>query len=149
MACLHHSSDEERLGFYIESARILKPDGKLVIGEVVKDSLQDQWLNEFVDAHNSLGHKGRFFNNGINGIEKFLLESAGYNVDIHIKEYDWEFKNKDCLIDFSKKLFGLDLANNNTILHGFKQYFDINIDSDPHTTYKVPWKLLYFVASKK
>ena len=52
LACLHHSSEEERKDFYNECIRILKHNGILVMADVVAKSKQSIWLNEIVNKYN-------------------------------------------------------------------------------------------------
>lgn len=60
LASLHHLNNEERINTYNEFYRILKPNGKLIIADVIKNSNQSIWLNNFVNNYNSNGHNGIF-----------------------------------------------------------------------------------------
>lgn len=139
LATLHHCTHEERLSFYKEVLRVLKPGGQLIIGDVLKDSDQDKWLNNFVNKHNSLGHKGLFWSNDDIG----LIQSCGFSVKTTIKEYTWNFSDKASMYDFVRKLFYVYLASDNDIHYGLQEYL--------HTDFincMFKWKLIYFIASR-
>jgi SAM-dependent methyltransferase len=136
LATLHHLTDEERLAFYKEARRVLQPGGKLILGDVVKNSQQDGWLNTFVDAYNSCGHRGRFFTEA----DRDLLEAAGFTVRIQYADYTWDFESYEQRIDFCRHLFHLDKASDNDIQEGLKRYFDA-------PTPAIQWKLVYFCCT--
>ena len=140
LASLHHTSILERYNIYNEFNRILKQHGVLVIGDVIKESYQDKWLNNFVNKYNSYGHCGLFFS------EKDIqqIEKSNFSVKIEHKEYDWIFNNENEMFDFLKHLFHLDLLPNNRILlDGL-----INFLNYTPTSCKIQWKLLYFICQK-
>ncbi len=142
IASLHHSSDSERALFYKECLRILKPGGHLVIGDVIKETPQDAWLNTFVDRFNSRGHKGNFWSSA----DCNLLRDSGFNnVVFKTLCYDWSFENMHCCIDFSKYLFGLDLATAADIYAGLTELLAPQTKNGKVT---LPWKLGYFVSQK-
>jgi SAM-dependent methyltransferase len=136
LATLHHLTDQERLAFYTEARRLLNPNGKLVLGDVIKDSAQDRWLNTFVDTYNSYGHKGRFFTPA----DAHLLESAGFSVEIQTTKYTWDFTSMDEMIDFCRNLFHLDKANYAEIQEGLQTYLNV-------TDTTIEWELVYYVCS--
>jgi predicted SAM-dependent methyltransferase len=134
LASFHHFTEQERIAFYKESIRILKNNGTLVISDVIKDSLQDKWLNGFVNQYNSLGHSGIFMNEK----DIDLMKQSGFNNVIYNEvEYTWDFSNVSEMIDFTKHLFNLDLADDKTILNGIRFYFGEGLNFS--------WKLAYFL----
>lgn len=138
LATLHHLNIDERNILYRELYRILIPGGRLVIADVICDSPQAKWLNEFVDKYNSNGHKGLFFTNN----DSELIEKNGFNVDVSINKYNWNFKDKKSLLHFCKLLFGLDLCNDdNLLLNSIQKY--LHYDNG-----KIPWQLIYFNCVK-
>jgi SAM-dependent methyltransferase len=136
LASLHHVNDSEREVFYKECVRVLRPGGRLVIGDVMRGSKQDNWLNTFVNMYNSAGHNGQFWS----AIDAQLLENVGFNVRIQNAKYTWEFESDTAMIDFCKHLFGLDCATDTQIVHGLIHY----LDAHDHC---IPWELMYFIAT--
>jgi SAM-dependent methyltransferase len=137
LATLHHSTDEERRAFYMEVLRILKPGGRIVIGDVRMYSKQDIWLNTFVNAHNSYGHAGRFFTEA----DTTLLENAGFTTSVLEKHYTWDFSTKHDMVAFCKELFHLDRASHDNVEKGLATILNARETS-------FDWELLYLVGSK-
>lgn len=139
LATLHHLNIYERNILYNEFYRVLLPDGMLVIADVICNSPQAKWLNEFVDKYNTNGHKGLFFTAN----DSKLIEKNGFNVDIYIENYNWNFQDEKNLLHFCRLLFGLNLCNDDDILlKSIKKYLHY-IDG------KIPWKLIYFNCIKQ
>jgi len=140
LASLHHLTISERKAVYNEFHRLLKPNGKLIIGDVIKNSNQALWLDYFVDEYNSGGHKATFFDEN----DSSLLEKQNFNVNTIIKSYDWIFDDHEDVYLFCKLLFGLDLIE----LTDTK----LKIGVDEILKYKngkIPWKLIYFICTPK
>jgi SAM-dependent methyltransferase len=136
LASLHHASDSERIVFYAECRRVLRPGGRLVIGDVMRGSTQDAWLNTFVNMYNSAGHNGQFWS----GADARLLENSGFKVTIKNPMYTWDFESNVGMIDFCRNLFGLDCAADSQIERGLVQYLGAKNCS-------IPWQLMYFIAT--
>lgn len=140
LAALHHATDEERVAFYREARRLLKPGGRLVIGDVASCSAQDAWLNEFVHTHNSSGHQGRFWSREDAG----LLTSCGFSTEVSTQSYTWNFASWAAVVDFSRHLFGLDLATDAQIDEGLRR----SLSPLRHEGgFRIPWSLLYFTST--
>lgn len=139
MAVLHHISVENREALYKECMRILKPGGKLVVSDVIKNSKQDYWLNTIVDKYNSNGHKGVFLDSS----DEELFKLAGFDVSSDTASYFWYFNNKAELEDFVTNLFGIDLADN------VYDLVDQHLGLSPHEEegFKFEWQLMYFIAT--
>lgn len=135
LASLHHATNEERTTFYYEARRILKDDGYLIIGDVYAKSDQAGWLNTFVNEWNSVGHAGKFWDLD----DVALIESCGFSVNPVLQTYRWNFESRDAMIDFCRRLFGLDLASDYVIYSGLKTYLNAS-----DTGFE--WSLLYFIA---
>ena len=141
LASLHHINHLERQDFFEECFRILKPvTGKFIIGDVIEDSKEAKWLNEFVNKYNPQGHNGLFFSNK----DKVSIETARFKTEIEIKSYPWIFNNEEELVDFCRNLFGLDLATDYEILEGIKQYLNV----EKKEKYIINWTLIYFISRK-
>lgn len=138
LATLHHLNIDERNTLYNEFYRVLKPSGMLVIADVICNSSQAKWLNEFVNKYNSNGHNGLFFTDN----DSRLIEKNGFIVDVCINKYNWNFKDEKCLLNFCRLLFGLDLCtDDNILLNSIKKYLHYNNG-------KIPWELIYFNCIK-
>jgi hypothetical protein len=139
LASLHHLNHLERLAFFKESYNHLDEGGMLVVGDVLLDSPQDIWLNSFVDTHNSYGHNGLFWTS--NDCELFYM--AGFNhVECVEKEYNWLFENKKDLLYFTRNIFGIDSPiSDEELFQALHSHFHMQ-------DFSIPWKLLYFKASK-
>jgi hypothetical protein len=138
LASLHHATQEERRAFYVEARRILDPSGALIIGDVLADSPQARWLNIFVDAHNPAGHKGIFWSEN----DSALLEETGFAVQVVKKQYTWDFKSRQEMIDFCHNLFGLTNATDETIESGIQTHLSPVFNDDG--SIQIPWQLIYF-----
>lgn len=139
MAVLHHISVENREVLYNECMRILKPGGRLVVSDVIKDSKQDHWLNTVVNKYNSIGHKGLFFDKS----DEELFKRVGFDVHSDVASYFWYFNNKAELEDFVTNLFGMDLAN--SVYDIVDQHLGLNAHGEEG--FKFEWKLMYFIAT--
>lgn len=137
LAALHHSTNEERKRIYAEFFRILAPNGKLIIGDIVKESKQAKWLDEFVNEYNSNGHNGLFWS--VDDCKGF--EDAGFQVQTVVRDYRWKFSCTEEMVEFSRYLFGLDKADDETIRNGLQTYLEAT------DTY-FDWTLLYFISTK-
>ncbi|MBK7948256.1 MAG: methyltransferase domain-containing protein [Deltaproteobacteria bacterium] len=116
LAGLHHVPD--RSGVYREFARLLRPAGLLALADVAEGSAAAAFLNEFVDRHCPMGHRGVFL-----GAELAPdVRAAGFDIladrsiDLH-----WRFGTTDDMADFCRLLFGLE-TDNATTLAGIRDH---------------------------
>lgn len=144
LASLHHVVADDRPAVYKELARVLKPGGMLVIGDVIRGSAQDAWLNGFVDAHNSAGHQGLFFTES----DADLLEDVG-GVDVSVSRhrYRWDLKGAEDAIDFTRNLFGLDMLPGNG--EGDRMLLEAMQSILGFDGSGFPWELIYFECKKE
>ena len=111
LAGSHHLEDKAR--FFSEAARILKPGGRLVLADVETGTGADRFLNQFVDQNNSMGHTGVFLT------PETAAEVAACGFEVHrdeVVDFPWCFDNKDDMGLFCKLLFGIDLADKDTVM---------------------------------
>lgn len=135
LAGLHHSPSIQRT--IQEVFRILTEDGVFAVCDVEDGSSVAHWLNEFVDQHNPLGHKGRFFQPGelTSGLSK-----SGFS---EIKEtrchVPWRFDSRASMTRFFKGLFGL-VADERQVLDGINEYLSVR---DVRGGCEVDWTLIF------
>ncbi len=141
-AVLHHVDNNDRDKLYSECYRILKKDGILVIGDVLKYSEQANFLNVYVDKYNSNGHKGIFFDLS----DKDLIIKNGFMVETKIEKFFWIFRSKEEMIDFIKNLFNLDKLDNDYLLYeNLRNYLNVYHD---FKWWYLDWQLIYFICKK-
>ena len=141
LAGLHHIAD--RATIYVEFHRLLKHHGLCCIGEVAQGSGVAGFLNEFVDRHSSLGHRGLFFEEA----ERTLLEQAGFQiVSDRTISYPWQFPSQLAMVQFCRDLFGIDRASDAELLEGIQHYLGHSIRGDRH---QLQWQLRFIKAQKQ
>jgi SAM-dependent methyltransferase len=138
LASLHHATQDERRRFYREAWRVLRPGGRLIIGDVDADTPQAVWLNTHVDRYNSLGHRGIFWSQE----DADSIAQEGFQVETRLRTYSWPSASVAEELDFTRHLFGLDLATDGDILEAL----DTAFPGRPQAT--IPWSLRYFQCTK-
>lgn len=140
---LHHISRENQNVFLGECHRVLRAEGCVLVGEVLRDSPVDVFLNGFVHRHNSQGHVGDFFDEGF----KQQLVQAGF-VQTHMQErsYVWNFDNTECMISYCKNMFGIDQASDSEIEQGIREILGYREASNGGI--ELPWQLVFYHAVK-
>ena len=140
LAGLHHI--EERLNFYSEIYRMVKPGGLFCIGDAYKNSSVASFLNIFVNQFNSMGHNGIFLSNE----DVFLLKKVGFNIiSQKIYGYTWDFTDADAMAGYCQKLFGMNMADIKTIQSGIQSFVGYKLDQ--HSC-KMNWELFFIKAHK-
>lgn len=139
MAALHHEPDVP--GVFREVARVLKEGGRFIAADVEAGSPTGAFLNGFVDAHNSMGHDGAFFN----AATRAYLRQAGLETlsDRQI-DFTWRFQSDDEMGRFAKSLFGLDKATVPTVIQGIGDILGYESDADGVA---MNWRLTYLTAT--
>lgn len=102
LAALHHI--ENKADFFKGVARILKPSGVFLIGDVVVDTVEADFLNGFVDRWNKLGHNGDFIQLDR---DKALLKKCGFSSAFSQRKDRWVFDNEDTACHYFRHLFAL------------------------------------------
>ncbi len=140
VAGLHHL--QKKNWIVSEMSRLLKNKGKIIIADVVENSKEARFLNEFVDQNNSYGHKGVFLDTEFDK----LLVMTGFDLQFsNVIHYNWEFDSTEMMSNYCKNLFGIDKCNQAEILAGIKKYLDYTLENDK---VKMNWSLKYISAVK-
>lgn len=144
IANFHHMDNIERSIVYKEIHRVLKYSGTFIMADVMKNSQQDHFLNEFVNMYNPNGHNGQFFDSSdlsdLSDLE--LFQKSGFVTEIKTMEYTWDFNSIEELNDFCYNFFNLKKINQYDIYTEIQKYLTIN------QTLQWNWQLLYFISIK-
>ncbi|MBD2464469.1 methyltransferase domain-containing protein [Oscillatoria sp. FACHB-1407] len=140
LAGSHHLPSKPAL--YQEVHRLLKPNGIFCLADVREGSGVAEFLNIFVDHHNSAGHKGEF----LNSATQAELEAVGFHVTYAEPiRYYWRFSQIDDMIRYCKLLFGIDQATDAQILDGIGYYLGFSANSQECL---MNWELYFFQGMK-
>lgn len=140
LAGLHHVEDRPEV--FGEVFRVLRPGGQFVAADVRAGSAVDTFLNGFVDAHNSMGHKGRFIDDTL----RDDLRGAGFAiVEDRPAPYDWRFASEAAMVDCCTLLFGLDRATPEQVLQGIAD--TVGYETGPGEC-RMHWELQLVIAEK-
>ncbi len=138
IAGLHHV--DNRLAVFAEMRRVVRQGGQLCILEVAVGSIADRFLNSFVDAHSSMGHRGSFIDDGFRN----ELRHAGWAIELDVPcRYTWDFPDEHTLIQFLILIFGMDQADHNSVLNGVDEILG---RCHQENGVKVNWELRLLLA---
>lgn len=138
LAAFHHIVAREE--FYAEMNRILKPGGRLILGDVVSGGKLDRFLNGFLDQWNSMGHNGRF----IEDKDFRDISRTGFNLNFETEQYLWNFDTKQDAIDFFRLLFCLDLKpSDQEVIEAF-----LELGVSENNGYSIAWELGFITCEK-
>ena len=140
LAAMHHVEDKSRC--VREFQRILVPDGIAVVADVEEGTGTAEFLNDFVDRFNSMGHDGQFLNADF--YQNF--EECGFRLrEVRRPTLHWNFGDREDMVEFCTQLFGLDLANPADVHAGIDEYLGWDYSADGVA---LNWQLSYVIAEK-
>jgi ubiquinone/menaquinone biosynthesis C-methylase UbiE len=140
LAGLHHVSD--RRSVYREWARLLKPGGRLAVGDVASDTGTAEFLNVFVDRHTPGGHAGIFIE-----AAEFSMEigAAGFDViEESVQKVPWRFPDMHGLGRFCKRLFGIQTADAAETARALRRF--VGTTTEPDGAIALQWELRFATA---
>ena len=104
LAALHHA--EEPRAVLAEMLRVVRPGGRVAVGDVAAGSAAAEFLNEFVDAHTGSGHRGRFYRP--DDWVGLFAGAGGRGAEASAELVHWRFASAGDAARFCRELFGLD-----------------------------------------
>ena len=138
LAGMHHI--EEKGSAYREIHRVLKPSGRLVIGDVDEGSAVGRFLNEFVHENSLMGHVGLFLNDQT----PLELKAAGFQVvGSESKHFEWCFPSAEVMALYCQRLFGIDRISQREVLSGIEKFLGFEADN---SGCRLPWELRFVEA---
>jgi ubiquinone/menaquinone biosynthesis C-methylase UbiE len=141
LAGLHHQEDKQR--FFDEAFRILREDGRIAVGDVLRGSAPARFLNEAVNRWSDLGHDGIFLEAGE---PTRLMRDAGFvEVLERVHDYTWDFSDFGDLVWFCKTLFRMTKATLEDVEAALRRY--IELDVQPGLA-RMHWSLVYASGRK-
>jgi cyclopropane fatty-acyl-phospholipid synthase-like methyltransferase len=141
LAGVHHF--ENQPAFYREAHRLLKPNGLFILADVQENTPVAHFLNDFVDLHNSKGHRGQFLSEKT----RSQLQKTGFSIlKSQLTSVPWRFQTIPQMTQFCQQLFGLDLATPEQILNGLSTYLGYQYHK---REYHLNWELLFLQLFKE
>jgi SAM-dependent methyltransferase len=143
LAALHHI--EPKAPFLSSMARSVAPGGYLFVADVLKNSKESIFLDEFVGLYNQTGHEG-----------SFLIEDSGYLNQLTGQEAEliryqylpcaWRFDSESESTLFCRQLFGMSGISDADLLAALKSYIGFRHDEG---RVLLDWSLLYATYKRK
>jgi len=141
IAGLHHTPDKKSL--FSEIKRVLKPDGIALITDTDEQSKVSRFLDEFVNAHNTMGHQGYYLNN--NTLTELNMCGLKVTRDETIS-YQWLFDSINSMSSYCRLLFGIDEASQTEIINGVEQFLGFR---QTNTGIEMNWELRFLRIEKQ
>lgn len=141
LATFHHITDKKHL--LKELCRILKPGGFLFIGDVNDNTPTQAFFDTVVKKYCITKHDFDFLDSS--WISYLVKESGLILKESKIKNTSWIFDNEKNMLNFIKKLTGLEISNPNLKQFLYKNFKIIR--KNKHLS--LPWQLGYHILQKK
>ncbi|MDE3220735.1 MAG: class I SAM-dependent methyltransferase [Nitrospirota bacterium] len=141
LAALHHVDEKER--FFSEACRILRQGGTFTIADVRAQSAVSEFLDDFVNEHNTMGHKGNYIH------AKTQAEIAGCGfviMESPLIPFHWEFDSPQAMGGFCQMLFGVDKADSAQVVEGIRKHVGYSVERN---ACRMNWELLFMKAKKR
>ncbi|MBT8146684.1 MAG: class I SAM-dependent methyltransferase [Gammaproteobacteria bacterium] len=141
VAGIHHFQDKEPL--FREMARVTRPGGQLILADVHHQSSVAAFLDGYVDASNSTGHRGFYL--GDHTLEE--LENCGWHVSsAQRKHYHWMFGSEQQMAEYCHLLF--DICHSDFAETRMNIEESLGIDQLDDGRFGMRWELFVIVAEK-
>jgi cyclopropane fatty-acyl-phospholipid synthase-like methyltransferase len=140
LAALHHVDEKNR--FFSEAYRMLRKGGTLTIADVQAGSAVSEFLDGFVNEHNTMGHKGIY----IHAQTTDEIEQTGFKIlESSPIKFHWNFDSSQTMGRFCRLLFGIDQADLTQVVEGIKKYVGYAVKNNVCC---MNWELLFIKARK-
>lgn len=143
LAALHHIEIRDEV--FNEWARVLKPGGRVVIGDVAQASGNGDFLNDSVDQLTPGGHKGVFLEEGY--LTNAFSMRGFTNCTEGMERYTWNFKDEEAMITFSAKIFGMVNGSREQIKASIDRYLEPKCGGNLSGA-RFAWSLRFFKGFK-
>lgn len=141
IAGLHHIAD--RMPFWRECARLLRPGGVLTVGDVRAGSRVARFLDGVVDQYTRTGHQGIYFD----AAAKTELEACGFaDVVVETRRIGWRAESRLALAEFCRLLFGLEGIEAAQLLPLLER--DVGM-RDVEGGAELDWELVFYRAQRR
>lgn len=142
VAGVHHFPDKTPV--FDEMLRVIRPEGQLILADVHAQSKVASFLDGYIDASNSTGHKGYYL--GENTIRE--LESCGWRIDsARRKHYHWLFESEQQMSEYCHLLF--DIRHPDTAKTRLQIREDLGVEQLPDGSIGMSWELFVISATKR